>query len=398
MKRRVFLKQLGVAGASGVLGSHLLANDQSATTVHPDLKAHKIRHVEFRRAGFHWPRLVGKNARLDVHGQNHSDQVVRLVTDQGAIGWGLSSGNAEALADSIQNKPVAQLIDPGTGLLDSAHAPFDFALHDLAGVILDQPVYQMLGAQGPRENLVYSGMIYFDELEPSEHPAGLAKVLENCQWDVDYGYRQLKVKIGRGNRWYSHDEGLKTDVEVVKRIQDQFGSRDVGILVDANDGYTLEDAIQFLTGIGDIPLFWFEEPFPEGSDTSGKLRGWMKANGFGKTLLADGEYNPDPALCMKLMEADILDVCLYDVRDCGFTRWRRLMPELIRCGAQASPHAWGSRLKTHYCAHLAAGLGNCCTIEGVTCESDDIDYGDYPIVDGKLRVSDAPGFGMKLLV
>ena len=47
--------------------------------------------------------------------------------------------------------------------------------------------------------------------------------------------------------------------------------------------------------------------------------------------------------------------------------------------------------------HLAAGVGNVCTVEGVTCFSDDIDYGDYPIVNGKIRVSDAPGFGMTLL-
>jgi D-galactarolactone cycloisomerase len=64
---------------------------------------------------------------------------------------------------------------------------------------------------------------------------------------------------------------------------------------------------------------------------------------------------------------------------------------------QSSPHCWGNRLKTNYTAHLSAGLGNVCTIEGVTCESDDIDYGDYQINNGKLSVSDAPGFGMKLL-
>ena len=54
-------------------------------------------------------------------------------------------------------------------------------------------------------------------------------------------------------------------------------------------------------------------------------------------------------------------------------------------------------LKTHYNSHLAAGLGNIVTIEGVTCLSDEVDYGDYKISGGKLRVSDRPGFGMTLL-
>lgn len=74
------------------------------------------------------------------------------------------------------------------------------------------------------------------------------------------------------------------------------------------------------------------------------------------------------------------------------------MPFLVKNKAVASPHAWGNMLKTHYISHLSAGLGNVVTIEGVTCISDDIDFGDYKIKDGKLHVSSKPGFGMKLLV
>ncbi|HEY5916578.1 MAG TPA: hypothetical protein VIU13_04220 [Chryseolinea sp.] len=44
-----------------------------------------------------------------------------------------------------------------------------------------------------------------------------------------------------------------------------------------------------------------------------------------------------------------------------------------------------------------AGLGHISTIEGVTCISDDIDYGNYPIKDGKISVSQEPGFGMKIV-
>ena len=73
------------------------------------------------------------------------------------------------------------------------------------------------------------------------------------------------------------------------------------------------------------------------------------------------------------------------------------MPLLKQQNTLASPHAWGSLLKTHYIAHLAAGLGNVCTLEGVTCLSDEIDFGEYKIENGMLRVSGKPGFGMKLL-
>jgi D-galactarolactone cycloisomerase len=271
----------------------------------------------------------------------------------------------------------------------------DLALHDLMGVILDKPVYKLLGAGGPKSTPIYSGMIYFDELEPEDNPAGMDKILENCQWDIDYGYQQLKVKIGRSGKWYPHDEGLKMDIEVMKQIHSAFP--DITLLVDPNDQYTLQDTIDFLKGIEGIPLLWMEEPFREDYDDGKKLRQWMDQNGFEKTLYADGEANTDHDLCMKMGKEGIMNTYLPDIRSFGFTRWRNLMPQLKTYNMSASPHSFGSMLKTHYNAHMAAACGNVVTIEGVTCISDDIDYGDYKIAKGKIQVSDQPGFGMNLL-
>ena len=33
-------------------------------------------------------------------------------------------------------------------------------------------------------------MIYFDELEHNGKTGGIDKILENCNWDIEYGYRQ----------------------------------------------------------------------------------------------------------------------------------------------------------------------------------------------------------------
>lgn len=394
MKRRNFLHSTSIAATAALIGrSHAAGNETLET-----LSGHRIDKIEFKEVRFNWPRLVGKNSRLDVHGQHHRLTVAVVHTDQGATGWGTSWRPDDGLADLIEGKRLSDLIDPAEGILNPQLRFLDFALHDLAGIILDKPVYQLLGAKGPKENLLYSGMIYFDELEPKDNPAGLDKVIENCAWDLDHGYRQLKVKIGRGGKWYPHDEGLATDIEIVNRIHETFKDRGVEILVDANDAYSVEDAIAFLEGIEGVPLFWFEEPFREDREKTKRLRDWMHANGRGKTLVADGEANPDPAFCLELARENILDAVLHDTQGYGFTPWRKLMPKLVEANASASPHAWGDRFKTNYTVHLAAGLGNCCTIEGVTCESDDVDFGDYPLKDGKITVSDAPGFGMKLLV
>jgi L-alanine-DL-glutamate epimerase-like enolase superfamily enzyme len=100
---------------------------------------------------------------------------------------------------------------------------------------------------------------------------------------------------------------------------------------------------------------------------------------------------------MKMGKEGIMNAYLPDIRLFGFTRWRNLMPERKEYNMLASPLAFGSMLKTHYIVHLAAACGNVVTIEGVTCISDDIDFGDHNIENGEIVVSDKPGFGMKLL-
>lgn len=363
---------------------------------YPELKRHKITKVERINYEYHWPRHVGKNARKGNHGQYHQSEVFKLYTDQGAMGWALGR---DRLSDEelfqLEGKLVSDLISPENGMRPDLNPLVDLALHDLMGVILQEPVYKLLGAKGTKKTPVYSGMIYFDELEPEDNPAGMDKILENCQWDIDFGYRQLKVKIGRSGMWYPHDEGMKKDIEVVKLIHQSFP--DVTLLVDSNDKYTLQDTIDFLKGIGDIPLLWVEEPFRENYEDGKKLRQWMDQNGFKDTLYADGEANTDHDLCMRMGKEGIMNAYLPDIRSYGITWWRNLMPQLKEYNMLASPHAFGSMLKTHYTTHTAAACGNVVTIEGVTCISDDIDYGDYKIKDGKIEVSDAPGFGMKLL-
>jgi len=395
MQRRKFI-QTTILGTGSV---YLSASDLFAGVngeKYPQLKKHKITKVERVKYDYHWPRFVGKNARKGNHGQYHKSEAFKLYTDQGAMGWALGSNKIEDQElHHLEGQLVSELISPEKGMRSDLSPFVDLALHDLMGVILQKPVYKLLGAKGTKNTPIYSGMIYFDELEPEDNPAGMDKILENCQWDIDYGYQQLKVKIGRSGMWYPHDEGIKKDIEVVKLIQKTFP--DITLLVDSNDKYTLQDTIDFLEGIGDIPLLWVEEPFTENYEDGKKLRLWMDQNGFKDTLYADGEFKPDHDLCMKMGQEGIMNAYLPDIRSFGFTRWRNLMPQLKEYKMLASPHSFGSMLKTHYNVHIAAACGNVVTIEGVTCISDDIDFGDYKIANGEIQVSDQPGFGMKLL-
>lgn len=390
--RRSFFKSSIIA-----LGASALDTPLKALNPNVDLKTHKLAKVETRNIHLRWPRHVGKNATRGDHGHGTEIRVVILKTDQGASGWGIVRGREQHLAtaqDYAVGKPLSDLFDPASGYLDPILFPFDVAFYDLAGVILDAPVWQLLGGQQPAPTPIYSGMIYFDDLNPPEAPAGIDKILEQCQWDYEYGYRQFKVKIGRGGKWMDPAAGLQRDVEVVQRINERFPSCD--ILVDANDEMTVSTATRFLKELGSIPLFWFEEPFRESIEHWTALHHWIRSNRQPVRYLADGEYRPDLDVLVPLEEQGILNVRLSDITWIGFSKWCQLMLELRNRGTQASPHAWGDFPKSVYIAHVAAAFGNVPTVEGITCTTDAIDFGDNQIHHGYIYPSDRPGFGMQL--
>lgn len=393
MNRRRFLQLAATAACTaphfGVRGDALV---QEAV-----LAKHRLASLETRPLKLAFPRNVGRNAKLGSHGTGPTVTAVVVKTDQGATGWGEWIGSAQqidGIRTAVVGKAVSELISPATGLLKAGFKPLDFALHDLAGVILGQPVWKMLGAAEPKLHKVYSGMVYFDDLDPEDRPAGIEAVLKNCAADRDLGYRQLKVKIGRGNKWMPPEAGLQRDIEVVRAIAKAFP--DCELLVDGNDGFTADAFIRFLEGIEGIPLFWIEEPFVENEAAWRKIHAWTRAHGREKTLLADGEQYNDIPLLEKLEDAGILQVRLTDIAGVGFTNWRALMPKLQARKVLASPHCWGSGLKTVYTAHLCAALGNTATIEGVTCNCDLIDFGGNVRRDGLHLVSASPGFGVAL--
>lgn len=389
MKRRDFL--VGGLGGAAALGGQARGAEQDS------LAQHKIAAIETRRVPLLWPRLVGRNAKLGVHGQGPTIAAVIVQTDRGASGWGELLGGGKELdriQGAVKDKAVSELFAVDQGIRRPELRPLDIALHDLAGVILDRPVWKLLGGAAPRLFPIYSGMIYFDDLGPNGEDVGIDKVVKNCAADRELGYRQFKVKIGRGNKWMPPAKGLQRDIEVVRQIARAFP--DCELLVDGNDGFSVDGIIAFLQGIEGVPLVWIEEPFVEDEKKWRRLFEWTRANGRAKTLLADGEQHNDIPVLERLEAAGVVQVRLSDILDLGFTRWRALMPRLVATKTLASPHCWGSGLKTVYTAHLLAATGNAPTIEGVSCRHDHVDFGENLIRDGKQQVSSRPGFGLRL--
>lgn len=396
MRRREFLKLSGAGTAAGFLMplDITLSDLRNAD----DLEYHRITDIRFTTVRLNYPRQVGKNSMLDIHGYGPVSGVHVLYTGQGASGWGLNRGSEKVLNekfDLIKGKSVAELINPASGLLSPDIEGFDFSVFDLAGNILQKPVYRLLGKRKPLTSPCYTGMIYFDDLEPADKPAGPDKILEECLWDYNYGYRQFKLKIGRGNKWMDKKKGLQRDIEVTRLVHENFP--DCDILVDGNNGFTIDEFIKYMEGIEGINLFWIEEPFHETVEDYVKLYSWLRMHNL-SPLLADGEANPDDALLRQLGTQKIITVFLHDIASLGFTRWISFIKEIKLMGILSSPHAWGSAIKTNYISHLAGAFGTTATIEGVTCTSEDVDLTSYTLRKGKLIIpSSKPGFGMELL-
>lgn len=167
------------------------------------------------------------------------------------------------------------------------------------------------------------------------------------------------------------------------------------ILVDANDGFTLDDARAYLDAVADCGLHRIEEPFTERPDDLAEPRGTIRSLTPG-TPIADGESRPDVPQMRSFAADGLLDVAPMEVVDFGITAWRRTMPTVVASGTPASPHAWGEPIRTYYAAQVAAVLGNVPIIEGVPGTTDGVDDSAYRFACGILRLPEAPGFGLEL--
>ena len=371
------------------------------------LENHRIESIEPHRIKDRFPRYIGRNAKGKPQAYGGGMQLRIVTTDQGAKGWASSNTPDEQVTPLIGEK-LSDLFDLETGTHEHAYG-LDLVVHDLVGRILNKPAYQLLGAKSSPHIPIYTGAIYFDDLEPEDSPRGVPGVVESCQQDYDTGYRAFKLKIGRGFKWMEPDAGLQRDIDVVRAVREAFP--DCKILVDANDSYTCENFIRFLSGVADCGLYWIEEPFAENETDLKKLKAHMAkincnaliAEGEGRTEHADpptpyGGYTMRHVNRLyELAEKGLVDVFLLDLGIVGFTRWRNIMPKLIDANVLASPHTWCWPIRPRYVAQLGAGVGNVVCVEGIPGETSDLDYSNYKIVDGDMIVPDLPGFAIPLM-
>lgn len=336
------------------------------------------------------PRSIGHNARIPTHGPNVQDPVVRIRTDSGAVGVGWSRLN-RAQAEGLIGKRIGELFEWPAGVREG-YASIDLPLWDLVARLEGQPLYRLLGAKGSREVELYDGSVYIDDLEASDEEA--AEIFrEEVASGQAHGYRNFKIKIGRGARWMPTSEGLDRDVLVIRTVREAAGA-DAKVLIDANMGNTLNTAKDVLARCADVGVYWFEEPFAEDRPLNQALKECIRENGW-STLVADGEFHPPPYF-FDLVEAGWIDVVQHDFHAWGLTWWRQTARRIAPWGARCGPHTWGSIVERYAHAHFAASVPNYSLMEAAPADMPGFILDGWEMRDGKLIVPDTPGTGFDL--
>jgi L-alanine-DL-glutamate epimerase-like enolase superfamily enzyme len=120
----------------------------------------------------------------------------------------------------------------------------DRACWDAVGKAAGKPLYKLWGAYRDEVPAYASGLWLHrtsDELVKDARDFVLA------------GYRAMKMRIGKPT--------LEEDVERVRAVRQAIGP-DVGLMVDANQRFTVKHAIRLGRKLEELNVTWFEEPVP----------------------------------------------------------------------------------------------------------------------------------------
>ncbi len=202
-----------------------------------------------------------------------SDNVfARIETDDGLVGWGEASAAPSMTGETVQSMVAA--IEHLTPYLDgrdpadftenlavmdrhmygnaSAKTALEMALYDVAGKAAQKPVAELLGQEIRRTRMPVLWMLATGKVDQD---------LATAMAKKDEGYRSFKIKTGTNPVAYDIGRSVQIRAAVNAGIQ---------LSADANQGWSVDDAIDYVEGIGDA-LDFVEQPVM-GSNIDGMVR------------------------------------------------------------------------------------------------------------------------------
>jgi D-arabinonate dehydratase len=326
--------------------------------------------------------------------------LTRIHTDAGVLGE-CFNGNDDALqADiihMIQNEMAPLLIGHRVCAIDDAWAltrrasePFirdrrvalraqaciDSAIHDAIGKLANVPLHILWGGARDTVPVVALGG-YYRETGDLE---GLAEEVSELK---AFGIHGMKLKLGG-----------KTPAEDAKRAEvvRRAGGDDFILGCDANQGWTLAQALDFTQRTRDLKLDWFEEPCKWDNDRAEMAL----VRSLSGVPIAAGQSELSRFGCRDLMNAQAIDICNFDASwGGGPTEWRRVAMLAMAYNVTVMQH-----LEPQIGLMLSAGVSNGRFAEVMLPWRDPFFYkliGNQParpFKNGLYELPKGPGWGM----
>jgi L-alanine-DL-glutamate epimerase-like enolase superfamily enzyme len=189
---------------------------------------------------------------------------MRMETDRGVIGFGCAAPDLQITGETAESvlKAAEEIIAPSVKGSDplrsamlierlmpslqsqpSAMAALDMALHDILGKVSGLPLWKVLG--GFRDRIRTSVTI---GILPEEETVSRSRDL------VDKGFKSLKIKGGKN---------VESDIIRVLKVREAVGP-DIELRFDANQGFSVEEALRFVQEVRNAHLELIEQPTPKG--------------------------------------------------------------------------------------------------------------------------------------
>jgi L-alanine-DL-glutamate epimerase-like enolase superfamily enzyme len=363
----------------------------------PAVSGHKIAAVTISHHRL--PLAPPFNASWDSQPRGHFDAtVVRVTTDTGLMGAG--SGDRMLGFEGHESLFVGQ--DPLAlerhyrvlSNLDFHYGrcwPLDLALWDLAGKILGQPCWKLLGGLANRVRAYASSATLRD-------PQAQADAAERF---LAQGFAALKLRFHRGD-W-------REDVRALEAVRARIGEK-LTLLVDCNQGWrlpwdtqapwTFKDALTVARELERLDVYWMEEPLHR-ADYAG-MRALRTAT---DVRVAGGEMTRQVHELRELISGGCVDVLQPDVALVGgITGLRRVATLAQEHHITFTPHTWTNGMGVTANAHLVAGFTEAPFLEYPFDPPEwSLQRRDFMLEEplkvnreGWINLSDAPGMGYAL--
>lgn len=320
--------------------------------------------------------------------------LVRVHTDAGIVGqadvpprpytYGETQGSVLAV--------VEECFEPGLVGLDpfdrerahevmrrtvhnnTTRGAIDIALWDIIGQALEVPVHKLLG--GYTDRMRVSHMLGFKE----------SRVLldEALRYRDEYGITTFKLKTGR--------RPVSLDIEACEVLRDGLGD-EIEIYLDANRGWTANEAMQVLQRTAHLGLTGLEEP-DDAKEALGRRQLVRQAS---IPIIGDESVPTAGDVSRELLSGGCTAICIKTARS-GFTEATEILGLCsglgvdVTMGNQVDTQVGSLATVTFGAAHelssrRAGELSNFLDM------SDDLLAEPLEIVDGAIAVRDVPGVG-----